>query len=82
MMMLVYYRDQKASPASSSSDYSKYARFSYDRKKIYLTLKDGGFGDADGLENGNPKDAKSPSDSLSILSPARMGDSKLLDAII
>jgi hypothetical protein len=33
-------------------DYSKYAKFSYDRKKVYLTLKDGGFGDADGIENG------------------------------
>ncbi len=33
-------------------DYSEYAEFSSDRKKVYLTLKDGGFGDADGIENG------------------------------
>ena len=33
-------------------------------------------------QNGNPKDAKSPSDFLSILSPARVGNSKFLDAII
>jgi len=33
-------------------DYSEYAEFSRDRKKVYLTLKDGGFGDADGIENG------------------------------
>ena len=33
-------------------DYSQYAEFSGDRKKVYLTLKDGGFGDADGIENG------------------------------
>jgi hypothetical protein len=33
-------------------DYSDYAEFSKNRKMIYLTLKDGGFGDADGIENG------------------------------
>ncbi len=33
-------------------DYSDYAEFSPDRLVIYLTLKDGGFGDADGIENG------------------------------
>ena len=33
-------------------DYSDYAEFSLDRKEVYLTLKDGGFGDADGIENG------------------------------
>jgi len=33
-------------------DYSDYAEFSNNRKTIYLTLKDGGFGDADGIENG------------------------------
>ena len=33
-------------------DYSAYTEFSTDRKRIYLTLKDGGFGDADGVENG------------------------------
>ena len=33
-------------------DYSDYAEFSSDRKEVYLTLKDGGFGDADGTENG------------------------------
>ena len=33
-------------------DYSDYAEFSPDRQVVYLTLKDGGFGDADGIENG------------------------------
>jgi hypothetical protein len=33
-------------------DYSAYTDFSADRKRIYLILKDGGFGDADGIENG------------------------------
>ena len=33
-------------------DYSDYAEFSPNRKAVYLTLKDGGFGDADGVENG------------------------------
>lgn len=33
-------------------DYSDYAEFGPDRKLVYLTLKDGGFGDADGIENG------------------------------
>ncbi len=33
-------------------DYAVYTDFSADRKRIYLTLKDGGSGDADGIENG------------------------------
>jgi len=33
-------------------DYSAYTAFSADRKKSYLTLQDGGFGDADGIANG------------------------------
>lgn len=33
-------------------DYSDYIEFGVDRKVAYLTLKDGGFGDADGIENG------------------------------
>jgi hypothetical protein len=33
-------------------DYSEFVVFSDDRKMAYLTLKDGGFGDADGIENG------------------------------
>jgi hypothetical protein len=33
-------------------DYAAYTVFSADRKKIYLSVKDGGFGDADGIENG------------------------------
>jgi len=33
-------------------DYSDYTHFSPNRKEVYLTLKDGGFGDADGIENG------------------------------
>ena len=33
-------------------DYSDYTQFSPNRKEVYLTLRDGGFGDADGIENG------------------------------
>ncbi len=33
-------------------DYSDYTQFSPNRKEVYLTLKDGGFGDADGIANG------------------------------
>jgi len=33
-------------------DYSEFIDFSADRKTLYLTLTDGGFGDADGIENG------------------------------
>jgi len=33
-------------------DNSAYTEFSADRKKVYLTLVDGGFGDADGIANG------------------------------
>jgi len=33
-------------------DYSGYTEFSSNRKEVYLTLKDGGFGDADGSANG------------------------------
>jgi len=33
-------------------DYSGYTDFSPNRKEVYLTLKDGGFGDADGIANG------------------------------
>jgi hypothetical protein len=33
-------------------DYSIYTKFSPNRQEVYLTLKDGGFGDADGIENG------------------------------
>ncbi|MBW2430530.1 MAG: fibronectin type III domain-containing protein [Deltaproteobacteria bacterium] len=33
-------------------DYSDYTDFSPNRKEVYLTIKDGGFGDADGIENG------------------------------
>jgi hypothetical protein len=33
-------------------DYSGYTNFSPNRKEVYLTLKDGGFGDADGIANG------------------------------
>jgi len=34
------------------SDYSDYAQFSAGRREVILTLRDGGFGDADGIENG------------------------------
>jgi len=34
------------------SDYSGYAEFSDNRREVTLTLQDGGFGDADGIENG------------------------------
>jgi len=33
-------------------DYSGYTQFSDSRQAVWLTLKDGGFGDADGTENG------------------------------
>lgn len=33
-------------------DYSEFTQFSADRKSVYLFLVDGGFGDADGTENG------------------------------
>ena len=33
-------------------DYSDYTDFSPNRKEVYLTIKDGGFGDADGIANG------------------------------
>ena len=33
-------------------DYSEYTEFSANRRAVYLTLIDGGFGDADGIENG------------------------------
>ncbi len=33
-------------------DYSEYTEFSEDRRAVYLRLTDGGFGDADGIENG------------------------------
>jgi hypothetical protein len=33
-------------------DYSSYTEFSADRKRVYLTLVDGGFGDVDGIANG------------------------------
>ena len=33
-------------------DYSEFIDFSADRKTVYLTLTDGGFGDADGIANG------------------------------
>ena len=33
-------------------DYSDFIDFSADRKAVQLTLTDGGFGDADGIENG------------------------------
>ena len=33
-------------------DYSEYTEFSDDRKSVYLRIIDGGFGDADGIENG------------------------------
>lgn len=34
------------------SDYSAYAEFSAGRREVNLTLRDDGFGDADGIENG------------------------------
>jgi len=43
----------KYDPVNNSwLDYSDYIEFSDDRQSAYLTLIDGGFGDADGLENG------------------------------
>ena len=37
---------------SSWVDYREYAQFSTDRKSVTLELKDGGYGDIDGIENG------------------------------
>jgi hypothetical protein len=54
-------------------DYSEYTEFSDDRKSVYLTLIDGGFGDADGIENGiiiDPLTLGVPSASATALSPA------------
>ena len=43
----------KYDPVNNSwLDYSDYIDFSEDRRSAYLTLVDGGFGDADGIENG------------------------------
>jgi hypothetical protein len=49
-------------------DYSEYTEFSADRKSVYLTVIDGGFGDADGIENGviiDPLALGTPSSSVS-----------------
>ena len=54
-------------------DYSEYTEFSDDRKSVYLMLIDGGFGDADGIENGiiiDPLTLGVPSASATALSPA------------
>ncbi len=66
------------------SDYSGYTEFSPDRKEVYLTLRDGGFGDADGVENGIVVDPLAfgsetdPNGSSDVLSPL----DELLDGII
>ncbi len=39
-------------PVNGWWDYSEHAAFSDDRKSVRLELKDGGFGDSDGTENG------------------------------
>ncbi|MBF0397056.1 MAG: M6 family metalloprotease domain-containing protein [Desulfobacterales bacterium] len=44
-------------------DYSDYAAFSSDRKYVTLTLKDGGFGDSDGVANGVVVDPSGPAKS-------------------
>jgi hypothetical protein len=64
-------------------DYSGYTEFSANRKEVYLTLKDGGFGDADGTANGiivDPLAFGSDTDpnGSSVLSPL----DELLDGII
>ncbi|MGD8661839.1 MAG: carbohydrate-binding domain-containing protein, partial [Desulfobacterales bacterium] len=62
-------------------DYSDYAEFSPNRKKVYLTLKDGGFGDADGIENGiivDPLAFGSDSDSNSDSSSGSGSDDSLI----
>lgn len=41
----------KYDPINGWQDYSGHATFSADRKSVFLGLKDGGFGDADGTEN-------------------------------
>ena len=65
-------------------DYSDYAEFSPNRKVVYLTLKDGGFGDADGTENGIIVDpltvgSETASDSSASDSSGGDGDSDLED---
>ena len=61
-------------------DYSAYIEFGADRKVAYLRLKDGGFGDVDGIENGIIVDplafglsAESDADSLAVSSSDAMG---------
>ena len=59
-------------------DYSEYTGFSSDRKSVYLTLIDGGFSDADGLENGiivDPLALGMPSSSTSSVSEDGAGSS-------
>ena len=65
-------------------DYSDYAEFSPNRKVVYLTLKDGGFGDADGTENGIIVDpltvgSETASDSSASDSSGGDGDSDIED---
>jgi hypothetical protein len=55
-------------------DYSDYIEFSDDRKSAYLTLIDGGFGDADGIENGVIIDP------IGLGTPAATGGSELFHA--
>ena len=54
-------------------DYSEYIEFTDDQKSINLTLIDGGFGDADGIENGiiiDPLTLGVPPATAAALSPA------------
>jgi chitodextrinase len=60
-------------------DYSDYAEFSPNRKMVYLTLKDGGFGDADGTENGIIVDPLTVGSETDIDSSGGDGDSEAED---
>ena len=63
-------------------DYSEYAEFSSDRKKVYLTLKDGGFGDADGIENGIIVDPLAFGAESNLNSSSNSGDEEFIDTLI
>ena len=50
----------KYDPAGGWQDYSAHASFNNDRTAVTLELKDGGYGDADGIENGIIVDPSGP----------------------
>ena len=50
----------KYDPVNGWQDYSAHATFSGDRKSVVLELKDGDYGDADGVANGLIVDPSGP----------------------